>query len=102
MHFINYEKDAKLECEVSHTLCELIGQVVVSSFGLNRLHDDGDDFFAVIVLPLIDLSAYVYKTSLVLCLVIISIVRQRIFVDWVLSSRPVESWDVNFVHVLCS
>ena len=102
LHFVDNKEDTKLEGQVSHALSKLVGKVIVSSFRLDWLHDNSDNLFAVLVFPLADFGSNVSQACLVLGTIILDVVGQRILVSWVLSCRPVERRDVNFVHVLCA
>ena len=102
LYLVDDKVDTKLEGQVSHALSKLIGEVIVTTFRLDWLHDNRNNLFSVAVFPLTDFGSNVSQASLVLGTIILDVVGQRIFVSRVLSCRPVECRDVNFVHVLCA
>lgn len=52
LNLVNHEEDAKLVGQVTHALCELTGQVVVTTFRLNGLNNNSANFTALLNAPL--------------------------------------------------
>ena len=83
-------------------MSEFIRQIVIAALRLDGLHDDSNNFFSLFILPLINLGSNVSQRLLILVTIVLDVVLERILVDRVLGSRPVESRDIDLVHSLCS
>ena len=100
LYLISDHENSKFCGKIAHTLSKFIRQIVIAALRLNRLHDDSNDFFSLFILPLVNLGSNVSQGLLVLIAIVLDVVLERILVDRVLGSRPVESRDINLVHGL--
>ena len=100
LHLIDNHVDAELFSEISESLAEVGRQEVITTFALDWLNSDGNDFRSLFFAPLLNLSSYISERSGILSQVVLYVVFERVLVPGVLSARPVEGWDVNLVHGL--
>lgn len=102
LDLINDHVNAELLCKCAKSLCKFWGKLVVSTFALDRLEDDGDDLAALLCLPLLDFSSHIDQREAVLLAVVIFVLSQRVLVVGALSGWPVKSWNVDLVSGFCS
>ena len=102
LNLVNKHVNSQLKCQISHTLGEFSRQIVVATFGLDRLHCNADHLLAFLDSPLLNLGTHVSKSCLVLSPVILNILCQRILVSRVDRSWPVEGGDIDLMHILGS